>query len=64
MKRIAAEENGSNIGAVLGVVIGAAMILSQYESKTEEQAIQSEQDYNEFVAELEAEEEYNWQQAM
>ena len=63
-KRIAAEENGSNIGAVLGVVIGAAMILSQYESKTEEQAIQSEQDYNEFVAELEAEEEYNWQQAM
>ena len=63
-KRIAAEENGSNIGAVLGVVIGAAMTLSQDESKTEEQVIQNEQDYNEFVAELEAEEEYNWQQAM
>ena len=63
-KRIAAEENGSNIGAVLGVAIGAAMALTQNESKTEEQAIQNEQDYNEFVAELEAEEEYNWHQAM
>ena len=63
-KRIAAEENGANIGAVLGVVIGAAMALSQDESETEEQVIQNEQDYNEFVAELETEEEYNWQQAM
>ena len=63
-KRIAAEENGANIGAVLGVVIGAAMALSQDESETEEQVIQNEQDYNEFVAELEAEEEYNWQQTM
>lgn len=63
-KRIAAEENGSNIGAVLGVAIGAAMALTQNESKTEEQMILKEQDYNEFIAELEAEEEYDWQQAM
>ena len=62
--RIAAEENGSNIGAVLGVVIGTAMALTQDEFKTEEQTIHDEQNYNEFVAELEAEEEYNWQQAM
>ena len=35
------------------------------ENKTEEQVIQDEQDFNEFLAELEAEEEeYNWQQAM
>ena len=31
---------------------------------TEEQVIQDEQDFNEFLAELEAEEEHSWQQNM
>ena len=63
-KRIEAEQTGSNVGFVLGLAIGAAKALTQNESKTEEQTIQDEQDYNEFIAELEAEEEYDWQQAM
>ena len=64
-KRIEAEQAGSNVGFVLGLAIGAAMAPAQDESKTEEQTILEEQDYNEFIAELEAEEEdYNWQQAM
>ena len=64
-KRIEAEQTGSNVGFVLGLAVGAAMALTQNESQTEEQTIQDEQDYNEFVAELEAEEEeYNWHQAM
>lgn len=58
-----AEQAGSNVGTILGLVIGAAMALT--ETKTEEQAIQDEQDFNEFLAELEAEEEeHTWQQAM
>jgi hypothetical protein len=62
-KRIEAEQAGSNVGTILGLVIGAAMALT--ETKTEEQAIQDEQDFNEFLAELEAEEEeHTWQQAM
>ena len=64
-KRIEAEQAGSNVGTILGLAIGAAMALTQDESKTEEQAIQDEQDFNEFLAELEAEEEeHTWQQAM
>lgn len=63
-KRIEAERNGSNVGFVLGLAAVAAMALNQNESKTEEQTIQDEQDYNEFVAKLETQEEdYNWQQA-
>ena len=62
-KRIEAEQAGSNVGTILGLAIGAAMALT--ENKTEEQAIQDEQDFNEFLAELEAEEEeHTWQQAM
>ena len=63
-KRIEAERNGSNAGFVLGLAVSAAMALTQNESKSEEQTIQDEQDYNEFLAELETEEEYRWQQAM
>ena len=61
-KRIEAEQAGSNVGTILGLAIGAAMALA--ENKTEEQVIQDEQDFNEFLAELEAEEEHTWQQAM
>lgn len=59
-----AEQAGSNVGTILGLAIGAAMALTENKS-TEEQAIQDEQDFNEFLAELEAEEEeHNWQQSM
>ena len=62
-KRIEAEQAGSNVGTILGLAIGAVMALN--ETKTEEQAIQDEQDFNEFLAELEAEEEeHTWQQIM
>ena len=57
-----AEQAGSNIGTILGLAIGAAMALT--ETETEEQAIQDEQDFNEFLAQLEAEEEHSWQQNM
>ena len=59
-----AEQAGSNVGTILGLAIGAVMELTQDKPKTEEQAIQDEQDFNEFLAELEAEEEHTWQQAM
>jgi hypothetical protein len=49
-RRMEANQAASNVGAILGLAIGAAMAL------TEEQTIQDEQDYNEFLAELEAEE--------
>ncbi len=62
-KRMEAEQAGSNVGTILGLAVGAAMALT--ETKTEEQAIQDEQDFNEFLAELEAEEEeHTWQQNM
>ena len=60
---MAAQQNGSDIGAVLGLAIGAAMALT--ENKNEAQTIQDEQDYHEFLARMEAEEEdQNWQQSM
>ena len=60
-----AEQAGSNVGTILGLAIGAVMALTHDEPKTEEQTIQDEQDFNEFLAELEAEEEeHTWQQAM
>lgn len=60
---MAAQQNGSDIGAVLGLAIGAAMALTQ--NKTEEQSIQDGEDFNEFLARMEAEEEdQNWQQSM
>lgn len=64
-KRIEAEQAGSNVGTILGLAIGAAMALTQAEPRTEEQTIQDEQDFNEFLAQMEAEEEEHiWQQAM
>lgn len=56
-KRIQAEQAGSDIGAALGLVIGAAMALTEIESPKEQQTIQDEQDFNEFLAQMEAEEE-------
>ena len=49
-RRMEADQAASNVGAILGLAIGTAMAL------TEDQTIQDEQDYNEFLAELEAEE--------
>ena len=56
-KRIEAEQTGSNAGAILGLAIGAAMSLTETESPAEQQAIQDKQDFNEFLAQMEAEEE-------
>ena len=50
------------MGAILGLAVGAAMALT--ETNTEEQTIQDEQDFNEFLAQLEAEEEQGFQQSM
>ena len=61
-KRIQAEQAGSNVGTILGLAIGTAMALTE---TPEEQTIQDEQDFNEFLAELEAEEEEQpYQQTM
>ena len=58
-RRMEADQAASNVGAILGLAIGTAMAL------TEEQTIQDEQDYNEFLAELEAgEEDQLFQQTM
>ena len=63
-KRIEAEQAGSNVGTILGLAIGAVMGLTEAEP-TEEQVIQDEQDFNEFLAQMEAEEEeQTWQQNM
>ena len=63
-KRIEAEQTGSNVGTILGLAIGTAMALTEAES-TEEQAIQDQQDFNEFLAQMEAEEEEHFfQQSM
>ena len=64
-KRIEAEQAGSNVGAILGLAIGAAMALTEHPSAEEQQTIQDEQDFNEFLAQLEAEEkEQGFQQTM
>ena len=58
-RRMEADQAASNVGAILGLAIGAAMAL------TEEQTIQDEQDYNEFLVQMETEEdEHMWQQTM
>ena len=55
--RIQAEQAGSNVGTILGLAIGAAMALTEHTTPEEQQTIQDEQDFNEFLAELEVEEE-------
>ena len=63
-KRMEAEQAGSNVGTILGLAIGAVMGLTEAEP-TEEQVIQDEQDFNEFLAQMEAEEEEHFfQQSM
>jgi fucose permease len=58
-RRMEANQAASNVGAILGLAIGTAMAL------TEEQTIQDEQDYNEFLVQMETEEdEHMWQQTM
>lgn len=56
-KRMDAEQAGSNVGTILGLAIGAAMALTETESPEEQQSIQDEQEFNEFLAQMEAEEE-------
>ena len=56
-KRIQAEQAGSNVGTILGLAIGAAMALTETESPEEQQSIHDEQEFNEFLAQMEAEEE-------
>ncbi len=58
-RQMEADQAASNVGAILGLAIGTAMAL------TEDQTIQDEQDYNEFLAQMETEEdEHMWQQTM
>lgn len=45
------------MGAILGLAIGAAMALTETESPEEQQSIHDEQEFNEFLAQMEAEEE-------
>ena len=52
------------MGTILGLAIGTAMALTDHQSPEEQQIIQDEQDFNEFLAELEAEEEQGFQQTM
>lgn len=52
------------MGTILGLAIGAAMSLTENESPEEQQSIQDEQEFNEFIAQLEAEEEQGFRQTM
>ena len=53
------------MGTILGLAIGAAMALTKTQTREEQQTIQDEQDFNEFLAQLEAEEEeQGFQQTM
>ena len=54
-KRLEAEQAGSNAGTVLGLAIGAAMALTKPEA--EEHVIRDQQEFNEFLAQMEVDEE-------
>ena len=66
-RRIEAERSASNLGAVIGSTVGLIGALTEKE-KEEEQSIQQEEEFKEFLAEMdkeyEYEEEQNWQQTM
>lgn len=59
-RRIEAEQAASNAGVLLGLAIGTTIALN----KTEEQTIREEQDFHEFLAQMEVEEEEQFQQTM
>lgn len=59
-RRIEAEQAASNAGVLLGLAIGTTIALN----KTEEQTTLEEQDFNEFLAQMEVEEEEQFQQTM
>ena len=54
-KRLEAEQAGSNVGTILGLAIGAAMALTKPEA--EEHVIRDQQEFNEFLAQMEVDEE-------
>ena len=66
-KKIEAQQAASNLGAVIGLTVGLIGALTEKE-KEEEQSIQQEEEFKEFLAEMdreyEYEEEQNWQQTM
>lgn len=66
-RRIEAERSASNLSAVIGLTVGLIGALTEKE-KEEEQSIQREEEFKEFLArmdeEYEYEEEQNWQQTM
>ena len=59
-RRIEAEQAASNAGVLLGLAIVTTIALN----KTEEQTILEEQDFHEFLAQMEVEEEEQFQQTM
>lgn len=66
-KKIEAQHTASNLGAVIGLAAGIIGALTEKENE-EEQSIQEEEGFKEFLAEMdreyEYEEEQNWQQTM
>jgi len=66
-KKIEAQQAASNLGAVIGLAAGIIGALTE-EEKEEDQSIQEEKGFKEFLAEMdreyEYEEEQNWQQTM
>lgn len=66
-KQIEAQQAASNLGAVIGLAAGIISALTEKENE-EEQSIQKEEGFKEFLAEMdreyEYEEEQSWQQTM
>lgn len=65
-RQIEAQQAASNLGAVIGMAAGIIGALTEKE-KGEEQSIQEEEEFKEFLAEMDKEYEYeeqNWQQTM
>ena len=66
-RQIEAQQAASNLGAVIGLTVGLISALTNKE-KEEDQSIQQEEEFKEFLAEMdreyEYEEEQNWQQTM